>query len=170
MSGGSDVLEDVTIGDVGPSSRVLIWAFRNIASGRRCDARLAMGLSSVVEPGSALDCARAVRVWLNTVREASKRDLCFGGLPHRGLTWDEIALLTTIAAGAGSAVAYAIWWRRLGCEGVPVQRLPAITIAELLKLRREIPKIPGVTAPVAPRHEPEVHAQARTPDTPRAGE
>ena len=45
IPGYLDALEGVTISDVGPSSRVLIWAFRNIASGRGCDARLAMGLS-----------------------------------------------------------------------------------------------------------------------------
>lgn len=61
IPGYLDALEGVNIGDVGPSSRVLIWAFRNIALGRGCDARLAMGLSSVVAPGSALECAQAVR-------------------------------------------------------------------------------------------------------------
>lgn len=84
IPGYLDALEGVTIGDVGPSSRVLIWAFRNIASGRGCDARLAMGLSSVAEPGSALECAQAVRGWLDAVREGSGRDFAFGGLPHRG--------------------------------------------------------------------------------------
>ncbi len=170
MSDDPEILDDVSIGDLGPSSRVLIWAFRNVASGRGCDARLAMGLSSVVEPGLALECARAVHVWFNRVSEESRRDLRLGGCPHRGLTWDEIALLTTIAAGAGNAVAYALWWRRLGCEGVPVQRLTAVAIAEFLKLRGEAPRIPGVTAPAAPRHEPEVFAQAPAPDASRTRE
>ena len=67
IPGYLDALEGVTISDVGPSSRVLIWAFRNIASGRGCDARLAMGLSSVAAPGSALECAQAVRGWLAEV-------------------------------------------------------------------------------------------------------
>lgn len=165
IPGYLDALEGLTIGDVGPSSRVLIWALRNIASGRGCDARLAMGLSSVVEPGSALDCAQALRGWLDAVTESSRRDLAFGGVPHRGVTWDEIGLLTMIAAGARNQVAYALWWRRMGCAGAPLQRLHAISIAEFLKLHGEAPLIPGVTDAIVPRHEPEARSQA-----PQAGE
>jgi hypothetical protein len=167
IPGYLDALEGVTIGDVGPSSRVLIWAFRNIASGRGCDARLAMGLSSVVEPGCALECAQAVRGWLNAVMESSGRDFAFGGLPHRGVTWDEIGLLTMIAAGARNQIAYAIWWRRMGGHGAPLQRLQAIAIAEFLKLHGERIHIPGVTDVIVPRHEPEALSQARAPDAPR---
>lgn len=165
IPGYLDALEGVTISDVGPSSRVLIWAFRNIASGRGCDARLAMGLSSVAAPGSALECAQAVRGWLDAVRESSGREFAFGGLPHRGVTWDEIGLLTMIAAGARNQIAYAIWWRRMGGQGAPLQRLQAIAIAEFLKLHGETLHIPGVTDAIVPRHEPEALA-----DAPRAGE
>jgi len=165
-----DALEGVTIADLGPSSRVLIWAFRDVASGRGCDARLVMGLSSVVEPGCALACAQALRTWQQAVSESSRRDLAFGGLPHRGVTWDEIALLTMIAAGSSSQIAYAIWWRRLGCAGAPAHRLQAIAVAKFLKLPGETTLFPGVTDAIVPRHEPEAMAQARAPGSPRAGD
>jgi hypothetical protein len=167
---GEDI-PGIGIVDLDPASRALVWSFRAIACRRVCDARIAMGLSSLVPlKQAALTAAILRRLW-EALQTASPRAIQVAAAPDRGLSWDEAALLMLITTDRTQAARIETWWRRLGVDSVgETLRRDLTLVSEIFAEHGAAPVIPGVTVRARPQHEPEaVGSQlSRTSSSPGA--
>lgn len=155
---GEDI-PGVGVADLDPAGHALIWSFRAIACRRVCDARIAMGMSSVLALKQAALSATILRRLWSALHAASPRAIIVGAPPDRGLTWDEAALLSLITTNGSAATRVDVWLRRLGVESVGAAlRRDLSLIAEIFAEHGAAPVIPGVTVKARPRREHEGQA------------
>lgn len=157
-----DDIPGAGVAELDAGTRAFVWAVRAIACRRVCDARIAMGLGSLVPLKRAALTTTVLRRLLGSISASTHRAIAIGAAPAGGLSWDEAALLALFATDRADAARARVWLDRLGVAS-PGEALLRdwVLIAETFAENGAAPLIEGVTIPAQPRHEPEVRACAQ---------
>jgi hypothetical protein len=114
MTTSGELIDDLSVADLSPLARALLFALRMIAAGRGACPRIPMVLAESLGPSLARCATEGMSKLVPHLPEQCARRITLAPLCCAGVSWDEAAILALIdAAAEESATGIAHWFGKL---------------------------------------------------------